>query len=392
MFRQSTSVAICVSVCCMCSCSTSVLEEKQTRHPDGAIEVHKADAASHDASNQPADSARPSAAEDSASSWEEEIESAVATRRGKTALSILAAQMEPGSWATLDTGRPEDLMWVTNSEGKRFHIAGWTDDGYWDSRTGQFLFYGFRQARKFIAYSEEDNAWRVVPEHYPWPLETAMGHIYGNNAHDPVSGTFYHNAPNAKNVYAYDLAVEQWQELPQLPVGRGRYGTSLEYFRELGGLVRHADGVLHLFDEGSAAWSVLGTTEVCGYHSLARRNPYLGEMLLAGGDETRHTVEKIDSEGKITRLKDSPVPLSIRMDKLVVDPVSKRYLLFTDNLRVLHEFDSVTDTYVKVTGYSKPSFGRYALPVPASIPEYGVIMFIDAKTRLYKHRTVGPGE
>jgi hypothetical protein len=124
---------------------------------------------------------------------------------------------------------------------------------------------------------------------------------------------------------------------------------------------------------------------------MARYNPYLKEILIAGGNHSPNVVERIDSKGKITRLKDSPVTLNIRLDKLVVDPVSKRYLMFTGNLRHLHEFDSTTNTYEKIDGYKKPSMGKHEMPVPASIPEYGVIMFIDKKTRIYKHREVGKG-
>jgi hypothetical protein len=144
------------------------------------------------------------AGSDAAASGEksaDEIEKAVAARRGKTELSKLAAKMKPGSWAAFSAGRPENLMGVKNSRGQGFHIAGWTDDGHWDSRTGQSLYYGFRQARKFIAYSEEKNERRVIPKHYKWPLKTAMGHIYGNNAHDPARSIFYQNAPASNRVY-----------------------------------------------------------------------------------------------------------------------------------------------------------------------------------------------
>jgi len=145
-------------------------------------------------------------------------------------------------------------------------------------------------------------------------------------------------------------------------------------------------GLLHLYREKTKTWSVLGRSKVCGYHSMARYNPYLKELLLAGGNHSKNVVERIDSQGKITRLKDPPVPLNIRMDKLVVDPVSKRYLMFTDNLRILHDFDSAANKYKKVAGYKKASFGKHEMPVPAAIPEYGVIMFVDKKIRLYKHK------
>src|SRR5690606_31899874 len=99
----------------------------------------------------------------------EDIRQAVAARRGKTALSKLAAEMKPGTWAELQTEMPKGLWTSPMVDGGRnkggvggLHIAGWTDDAHWDSRTGQFLYMGVRQTRQFIAYSEEKNAWRVI--------------------------------------------------------------------------------------------------------------------------------------------------------------------------------------------------------------------------------------
>jgi hypothetical protein len=325
---------------------------------------------------------------------DDEIAKAVAARRGKTVLSKLAAKMKPGSWASFSSAkRPKDLMFVRNSRGQRFHIAGWTDDGKWDSRTGQFLYYGFRQARKFIAYSEEKNEWRVIKKHFKWPLKTTMGHIYGGNAFDGTKGIFYHYATHSKNVFGYDLAKGEWSELPALPFGKGDHGSSLEYFPELGGLVHHRSagkgGVLHLYREKTKSWSALGKTTVCGYHSMARYNPQLKELLIAGGNHSKKVVEKIDSQGKITRLKDAPVEVNIRGDKLVVDPLSGRYLLFSSGVRRLDEFDSTTSSWKPVAGYKRPAdFGKHELPVTASVPEYGVVMFVDKKIRLYKPRKI----
>ena len=328
---------------------------------------------------------------DSAPRLPEDIEKAVAARRGKTVLSKLAAKMQPGTWVTFSSAkRPKDMMFVRNSRGTRFHIAGWTDDGKWDSRTGQFFYYGLRQARKFIAYSEEKNEWRVIKKHFKWPLKHSMGHIYGGNAFNGAKGIFYHYATHSNRVFGYDLAKDEWSGLPALPFGRGDHGSSLEYFPELGGLVHLRSGGkggrLHLYKEKTETWSVLGRSQVCGYHSMARYNPVLKEMLIAGGNHSKNVVEKIDSQGKITRLKDAPVEMNIRADQLMVDPVSGRYLMFAGVRRVLYDLDSRTNKYSKAEGYSPPKFGKHEMPVPAAIPEYGVIMFVDRKIRLYKHK------
>lgn len=92
----------------------------------------------------------------------EPVRKAVEARRGKTELSRQAATMKPGTWAELKTEMPKGLWTSPKVGGGRnaggsggLHIAGWTDDAHWDSRTGQFLYMGLRQTRQFIAYSEE---------------------------------------------------------------------------------------------------------------------------------------------------------------------------------------------------------------------------------------------
>lgn len=111
---------------------------------------------------------------------------AVAFRRNKTALSKLAAKMKPGTWAELETNMPERL-WSAPQPSKGLHIGTWSDDAHWDSRTGQFLFFGVRQTRKFVAYSEKENAWRVIEfeglDNAP-NLKQQFGHQYSNNSLD----------------------------------------------------------------------------------------------------------------------------------------------------------------------------------------------------------------
>jgi hypothetical protein len=49
----------------------------------------------------------------------------------------------------------------------------------------------------------------------------------------------------------------------------------------------------------------------------------------------------------------------------------------------LYEFNSQTNQYRPVIDY-RPPWGKYEMPVPAAIPELGVILFVDDKTLLYK--------
>lgn len=326
------------------------------------------------------------------------ISSEVAKRKGKTELSRIAADMKPGTWAEVKCTRPGGLMSVIVGKRKSgklrgYHIAGWTDDGHWDSRTGQFLYMGFRKQLKFIAYEETSSAWRVIKGPFGWQTNkgepgegtfkdtrrTHYGHIYGKNAHDPKKGAFYHSI--AGYAYRYDLAEKKWTRF------KGGSGMSMEFFPGLGLMAHHGSksktikGKVVILDERTGKWNHLANVPFSSYHALARYNPLHKEMLLIAGNNNRSVV-KVDAKGKVTKLKDVPFDITIRHGKLLVDPVSGRYLIFMG--RQLHDFDSVKNEYRKVEGYKAP-WSKYEMPVPASLPEHGVVMFIDRKLMLYKH-------
>lgn len=329
---------------------------------------------------------------------------ATEARRGKTELSKLALAMKPGSWAELKTEMPKELWSSPLVDGGRnqggaggLHIAGWTDDAHWDSRTGQFLYMGLRQTRQFIAYSEEKNAWRVIEldRKSDNPVfQTAYGHIYGTNAFDHERSRFYHLYRDFKDLKGgisyFDIPTEKWTKLPPCPKNSG--GMCIEYFDALDGLAVLGKQTW-FFSNQRQKWEDLGSSPVDGYHSLFRHNPFRQEVLLAGGNNNRRVVARLSKEGKIERLKDAPVDLGVRADRVTIDPVSGRYLIMCDREEgagfQCFEFDSDMNEYHQVeAGGPQWPFGRYAMPVVAFIPEYGVTMWAEHKVYLYKHDAV----
>lgn len=334
---------------------------------------------------------------------------AVQARRGKTVLSKLAAEMKPGSWAELKTEMPKDLWTSPLVDGGRnnggsggLHIAGWTDDAHWDSRTGQFLYLGLRQTRQFIAYSEEKNAWRVIEldRKSDNPIfQTQFGHIYGSNGFDHERSRFYHRYNSYRNekqgvdltggISYFDSTNEKWTKLPPVPTDSTFTGMAVEYFDALDGLVILGKRAW-LFSDPRQKWEDLGPSPVDGYHSLFRHNPYRQEMLMAGGNHNRQVVARLTKEGMMERLTDAPIELGVRVDKLTVDPQTGRYLIlgFREEGKGPQgfEFDSDQDEFrsVEVLGAQWP-FKRTAMPVVAFIPEYGVTMWAEQKVYLYKH-------
>jgi hypothetical protein len=314
-----------------------------------------------------------------------DIEEAVKLRRGQTNLSKLAAGMSPGTWAKLQTEMPKG-MWISpRVEGRGgLHIAGWTDDAHWDSRSGQFLYMGMRQTRQFIAYSETANAWRALPLDRDGDnpvFQTKFGHIYGNNAFDAATSRFYHRyggfGQHQGGISYFDVAAEKWTRLPPAPsVGSAAgSGMCIEYFSARKGLAILGAQVRFFSDERQA-WGIIGRSPVDGYHSLFRHNPFREEILMAGGNNNRRIVARLKKDGAIERLRDAPADLGVNGEKITVDPVSGCYLIMHREHK-LYEFDSDTNEYRLVDDFSKTPwpFHRYDMPIVAFIPEYGITMW-----------------
>jgi hypothetical protein len=312
----------------------------------------------------------------------EEVRKAVEARKGKTELSKLAAAMKPGSWAELKVELPKGL-WSAPQPSKGLHIGTWSDDGHWDSRTGQLLFFGVRQARKFVAYSEERNAWRDIPfdqEPNAPELLQKFGHQYSCNSLDPERSRFFTGGA------CYDIRTGKWSNLP--PATPGKNSMVFEYFSAMDGLLslaREPSGTLRFYSQEKKAWSGLGQIPVHGYHSLARHNPFRQEVLFAGGNDSQ-AVAVLSKDGKVAKKKDFPMPLTVRHAKLTVDPLSGRYLFMATDRKFI-EFDSGKNEYRLIDDFSQTPwpFGNYDAPKSVFVPEYGVTAWVDSRFHLYKH-------
>ncbi|GMV79638.1 MAG: hypothetical protein AMXMBFR7_08220 [Planctomycetota bacterium] len=343
----------------------------------------------------------------------EETKKAVAARKGQSELSKLALSMQPGTWAELKTEVPPGTWSSPKVNGGRngggsggLHIAGWTDDAHWDSRTGQFFFMGLRQTRRFIAYSEEKNAWRTVeldPKSDNPCFRSKFGHIYSSNGFDHERSRFYHRYNGFESeteglkleggISFFDALTEKWTKLPAKPEGQGG-SMSIEYFNAMDGLISLGKTPC-IFSQARQKWEPLGTSPVDGYHSLFRHNPYRKEVLMTGGNNNRRVVARFKADGTIEQLKEAPLDLGVRGDKITIDPATGRYLIFgfrDEAGAQCFEFDSDKNEYVAIaSAISQWPFKSSAMPVCAFIPEYGVSMWADGKVYLYKHAPAAAG-
>ena len=329
--------------------------------------------------------------------FDDEIREAVEARRGETELSKLAESMEPGTWARVPVEGPGDLRRAPEPS-RGLDIGTWSDDAHWDSRTGQFLYLGLRQARRFIAYCEETNEWldRGLPEDHEAegspPRVSRFGHMYSRNALDPATSRFYNMATG---IHRYDIRAGEWTKLP--PGGSYASTGVIEFFYARNGLLNLSqddDHELRFFNEETQEWEDLGRIPVHGHHSMARHNPFREEVLVCAGNRSIRTVVRVKKDGTVERLEDAPYNLSITRTYITVDPVSGRYLFLMQprdtGKRLLYEFDSEKNEYRRVDDFTETEwpFERYGSPVVAYIPEYGVTMWVTRHTWLYKHETV----
>ncbi|GAB3099973.1 hypothetical protein G8770_03825 [Aestuariicella hydrocarbonica] len=330
------------------------------------------------------------------------VEAAEDSPRSK--LAELATAMEPGEWEELNAKRPYKLMRVfvgRRDSGKEIwhHIAGWTDDAKWDPKTRQWLYMGYRIQNKFIAYSEDSNQWQILPGPFGWQSpepgqfkdtrKTQFGHVYGRNAFDIEHGIFYVSLSGY--TYAYKLQDGTWSRTP------GGSRMTIEYFPGLGllslatrpGRNKHEFPLTLLKHQSPLqphinAWEPFATLPFSGHHAIVHYNPRLDEMLFIAGNNDRRVIT-LSRDGTLTRKSDLPFDMTVRHGQVVVDPDTGLYLIFNEG--TLHEFDSQTNQYRAVSDF-RPPWGKYEMPVPAAIPELGVILFVDDKTLLYKHRPV----
>lgn len=308
----------------------------------------------------------------------------------ETELEKLIKDMAPNSWAELKTNNNnKNLMKVKIKEDTFYHIAGWTDDGVWDEKRKIFLYMGFRQGLKFISYSEATNSWDETLSVPEWPIKSNFGHVYGNNAYDEKRGIFYHHFSATNLVAAYDMEKKIWSTLPPIPNSPGQLATSIEFFPDADCLFRQASDGLWYFSNKKNEWVKMDKIAVCGYHSLVRYNPIKKEVLFVGGSHTPNAVVKIDKDLKVTEIAPSPVPLNIRFEKLIVNPLNGHYLIIREN--EMYDLDSEKGVFTKVPDFKYP-FTSTEMPVPATNFNHKVLFFIDSKVMIYKPIEVKPTE
>src|SRR3990172_5169055 len=260
------------------------------------------------------------------------------TQSTTTALSTLAASMQPGTWAELNTqGFGQSLLDDVNGS----FIVQYTDDAQWDPIARQVYFigasYGFSsgaQRGNFIKYNEATNQWTLMPR--PVPPFPNLAHAYDHSALNPATGEFYHSLYNDRDIYRYNPATNSWSLLTTIPqniMSNLQITKGLEYFPEMGGLVWYSSGRgLYFYNTSTNQWSVLRSNDPCSnncYHEFTEYDP-VHKIILFGGGDGSNALYKLDSLGNVTQMNNPPIGLGITKSIITVDPVSGKFLVATE--------------------------------------------------------------
>jgi hypothetical protein len=316
----------------------------------------------------------------------------------------LAAQMQPGTWAELDTNNffvGEKNIFEPDGPG---NILEYANNAAWDPVSRQLVMLGSAHHGdfypKFVKYSEDTNTW--TSPSYPGFV---VVHAYDHQALDPTTGIYYHRAPGASTIYQYNTRTSTWSGTLTIPLPSGTFipcCAALEYFPEMGRLIfinGEGNGELYLFNPTTGQWTVRAPLNVFmgTYHNIAEYLPVHKVLIFGGGNDSpsypgdqSRMLYKMDSAGNITRITDAPVGIGINQSVVTADPVSGNFLVFSSNGSI-HEYNPATNMWSLLSGPPHTLVNRYGdlESVAIPIPNHGVVMVLKAdgdqsKVYLYK--------
>lgn len=333
---------------------------------------------------------------------EEPVDEGSPPRAEATRLALVAQSLAPGEFARLATELPapvsslRDLLHVPFPDGRALAIHGWSDTGHWDPQRQKLFYLGMRRFKKFIAYDAHSNTWSELGwKGDPPPTDEKVGHAYGRNALDRKKGHYYHLAVvnrRARGLFRYIIDEDRWERLPDLPSSGypSVAALSIEWHPGLDVLVvldpSNPGRRVWTFDR--AKWNELPRSTVNGYHSHLQYNDVAGDVLLAGGNRSRHAMQLLDRQGILQTLPDAPFPMTIGVNDLTYDPQSGRYLYIRARAREIWELDRQTSRWRRVVSPASDSWptrsGSLGVPIP--IESLGVIFMLhEDGPFLYRH-------
>jgi len=221
---------------------------------------------------------------------------------------------------------------------------------------------------------------------------------------------YYHHVSRPWNghlnrLYRYDTREKTWTS-EQVPKGyHVGHGSVVNYFKPLNALVEfRTGGGLSLYDLKTKKWSRvpakiqrgdpkkkvegIGSMEYVGTVSEPHGTFVFGagKFNWRSSSPVSHVLYAMDSEKKVTRLPDAPVPLTVTRAVFNSDPVSGDIIVVRRGELYSLDLAAETKQWTHHTN-RKPPFRKDGA-MAARIRDYGVLYFLVPNTNkvyLYKH-------
>jgi hypothetical protein len=357
-------------------------------------------------------------------------------------LASLAASMQPGAWAALETNNFNDGKEMRPRAGGS--ALEYTDKaGAWNSISKTVILLGGSHpqgngpcpnwADVFAMYSEATNTWRSnsdsqLPDPCPgaddaFGISNGIGHSYQHNTIVPSTGDFYHREYGSGKVMFWSQKTQSWTQCSVIHPGFKNFQVAggLAYFPDRSSLV-FVDGDWGVWELSIASgkcngnWVQRASTNAGGmqpqlkemshYNNFAEYSPICHCMLLGGGNPNFY---KMDLRGDFTKMGTAPMSITVPQNGsgaiITVDPVTGLFLVWDGNGHETgkgYEYNPNTDVW-RTTGIVSPIFPGpdcngvgVCETIAIPISDYGVIMFVQAgsaaggKVYLYKHGSGAP--
>ena len=355
-----------------------------------------------------------------------------------TALGDLAASMVSGEWRVLTTSNLSNyfikVYWSPEAGSAPDSLLGYGDEAQWDPISKQLFIGGgsHNYNGRIIAYSADNNSWRVISALDYSPYWSAVNPIPGGTGIHGYNRTgisasrrqfYYMNGYNPAYIQVYNIDNNTWGS-PFGPAPGGTYeNANAEYFPELDSIIMPqgssgGNNILREYNLSTGIWSSNGSVTTGAVHDRAVYNPVKAEVIMGGGQNDpiawQH-IYKLSNNNVLSQMADAPMSIGAEKAFFTPDPVAGKYLVFdrtSEYVGTWWTYDSTTDVWTLVQTCSDKTTGACVLLanmptedtgrttgcVTAAISNYGVTMFVctgptyymaegSGRVLIYKHAT-----
>lgn len=335
----------------------------------------------------------------------------------QSALALAATAVSPGSVAEFAS----TTLNVNDATGTRpwgpclapgsLTPLDWANDMAWSPTRRQAFSSGGRPynqaaSQKVIRYDETTDSWRSWVDPFSGG---SGGHIYDSTALADEHGVLFHVPYGNGQVHLWDIDTQTYIgsiAIPPYPPQHGSYSTvsALEWAPNLGPqgslLFLNSTAVqIKRYDWATGLWSEVQTTPGPGLqstHTIAVRLP-VSDIVLMGvaytGDPLPPLLVVDGSSGAVSQTPPCPAPIScnggLYRGPICSHPNGTSAILFSKDNQRIYEYVAATNTWSDRAAL--PTELNSVTNIACTIPDLGIVLFVDRPGGVYKTYIYKPG-